>query len=177
MEPGHLTLAFETPDLAATFGRRFQGIAEQAATELAGHPVKISAVVIGSPPASPPTPPLPAGPPAAAAPGRVQDASGSSFAGPENVSGRRLADKPPSRPVPEPGDTAARPVSATVATASAVPPIQATPPAEAAVDFDVPDEFEDDPLTDGGDDVRALTGVPLVVEMLGAEIIEDTDGE
>ncbi|MDR2374042.1 MAG: DNA polymerase III subunit gamma and tau [Bifidobacteriaceae bacterium] len=205
-EPGHLTLAFPSPDLVRTFERRFVGAVEQAAANMVGHPVKVSAVVAavaapnpppapadrpGSPaartsapadprpaPADPPPaptapPPAPAdrpGSPAARTPapagpadksgtpaGRTSGHEGAAASEQANVAERRSASGPPASQGPAPGRAA-----------SPAPPARRPPPAP---------EFEDEASPEDADaGVRGLTGVPLVVEMLGGEVIEEIDG-
>ncbi|MDR2379517.1 MAG: DNA polymerase III subunit gamma/tau, partial [Bifidobacteriaceae bacterium] len=179
VEPGQVTLAFATPDLAATFSRRFAALVEQAGAAVFGQPVKVTAIVGGQPAGGPPA-----------------DAGG-----PGPADARRPAAPPPAQAAAPPPPVQA-PAAPPPAQAPAAPPrVQAAappPPAQAAAppepprpapagpgaagrrtrpdapDFD--DDIEDEASPNDGDaGVRGLTGVPLVIEMLGGEIVDEVD--
>jgi DNA polymerase-3 subunit gamma/tau len=162
-----LTLTFRSADLAQAFTRRFQGALEEAASRVLGRPVKAHVTASDQPP--------PARPAAAPAP-----APGSRPAATPGAARQAEANR---QPAPAPGPAipvAARP--APTASPAGRPPGQAGPgPASGSrvappTSAPAPDMIEDDDIPSPDDPdagLRGLTGVPLIVEMLDGQILEE----
>jgi DNA polymerase-3 subunit gamma/tau len=151
LESGRLTLAFATPDLAEVFNRRFLPTVAEAATQVFGGPIQVQAIVGVQ----------------QAPPGRRQPAE------PGPPPGRADSPKPPAATAAAAG----APAPNSPRTAPAGRPADPPRPLPNS-DRELPrgqDNPEDEPMMDDAG-VRGLTGVPLVMEVLGGEIVEETEG-
>jgi DNA polymerase-3 subunit gamma/tau len=174
---GALRVQFRSPGLARTFSNRFLAALEEAASRVAGHSVQVQ-VVAGDEPARPASAPL---------------ATPAPPGGPVPAAVRVLSQAVPAPPGAQPpgagpgGGTASRAGSSggrePAAGAASEPPAVngAGGRAEegrrtASANGNRAEDLEDEPSPDDPDaGVRALTGVPLVVEMLGGTILEEID--
>ncbi|MDR1394482.1 MAG: DNA polymerase III subunit gamma and tau [Bifidobacteriaceae bacterium] len=192
-----LDLIFRSPDLARSFAGRFTGPLEQAASQVAGHPVTARiwdedsfsarpqpglpatrqatpSAQSASPPAATPSTDPAAPPPATPSTGPALAAQPSRTASATHAAGP--AAPPPATPSTGPA-LAAQP--SRTASATPEPPAPLVPPAAWPELGDPLADDEDEIISP--DDVaaagRALTGVDLVVEILGGQIVEEIDVE
>jgi DNA polymerase-3 subunit gamma/tau len=203
MEPGKITLAFPTAGHAETFNHRFRAAVEEAASAVARHPVRVLATAGGTQPTPATQPAAPTAPSAPAAqtkaagqvpsprtaspkparsePGR--QAAPAPTASPSNAAGAPAGPQAPTRP------EAPTALEAPPARTASPKPTNSEPDRETATaslrhqqpgwdrpkpDPEPPEEGSSELSAEPGDPgVRGLTGVPLVMQVLGAEIVEE----